>query len=325
MPETLIVPTDAQVLTELENYKESLDRPSILKRMRNEKSWSLSDTRLKRLMSEKDSSRSRYIPQVPCNVDFLEADSSLLATYCNALTQYPSEFPALLNSASLQTLQVSETTDLPPPALPRDALGAQLRFYENHKHQLFILYGRGEYDYAVGHNTQMAMLHSIVQLRIFELLEGKSRPLSEEDQITMNSWSGVQTFFEFYEAAGKKAGLPANDVGRQFEAEYGVNPLVRRTPEQNDPMWRTAYDRAKESIHKKYTLPVLRQLSQHPKTRGTVPLDSNGEPIYDPKVYGRFAFIITKLCFKLCAGIGEANTHIGNRISADNQAEVFLA
>lgn len=61
--------------------------------------------------------------------------------------------------------------------------------------------------------------YQIIQGRILELITGKSRPLSEEDQAMMNRWAGVQTFFEYYEAAGKKAGLPACDVGRQFEAE----------------------------------------------------------------------------------------------------------
>ncbi|PBK69322.1 hypothetical protein ARMSODRAFT_1004112 [Armillaria solidipes] len=302
METSLTIPTDEQVLGDLDNYKESLGRSKILDGMRSKNNWSLSDARLKRLMSKKDSSRSRAVPRVTGSVDFSEADNSLLLTYSNALTQYRSDFPVLLDSPCSQ---VSEATDIPPPSLPKDALGAQLRFFNNNPRHFFILYGRGEYDYAAGHNTQISMLHMIIQKRILELITGKSRPLSEEDQAMMNRWAGVQTFFEYYEAAGKKAGLPASDVGRQFEAEYGVNILARRTPEQNDPRWRNAYDRAKESIHKRYMLPILKQLSQHPKTRGTVPVDSNGEPIYDPKVHGRFAFIITKVSKKTGKACGD--------------------
>ncbi|KAK0189395.1 hypothetical protein F5146DRAFT_1050800, partial [Armillaria mellea] len=256
-------------------------------------------------MSKIDSSSSRAVPRVTGIVDFSEADDSLLLTYTNALTQYRSDFPVLLDSPYLQTSPVSEATSPPPPILPKGALGAQLRFQDNNSRHFFILYGRGEYDYAAGHNTQVSMLHMIIQKRILGLITGKSRPLSEEDQAMMNRWGGVQAFFEYYEAAGKKAGLPASDVGRQFEAEYGVNILARRTSEQNDPMWRNAYDRAKESIHKKYMLPILKQLSKHPKTRGTAPVDSNGEPIYDPKVHGRFAFIITKVSKKTGKACGD--------------------
>ncbi|SJL10888.1 uncharacterized protein ARMOST_14283 [Armillaria ostoyae] len=305
METSLAIPTDEQVLCELDNYKESLGRSRILDGMRSKNNWSLSDARLKRLMSKKDSSRSRVVPRVTGSVDFSEADNSLLLTYSNALTQYRSDFPVLLDSPCSQTSSVSEAPDIPPPSLPKDALGAQLRFFDNNPRHFFILYGRGEYDYAAGHNTQISMLHMIIQKRILELITGKSRPLSEEDQAMMNRWAGVQTFFEYYEAAGKKAGLPASDVGHQFEAEYGVNILARRTSEQNDPMWRNAYDRAKESIHKRYMLPILKQLSQHPKTRGTVPVDSNGEPIYDPKVHGRFAFIITKVSKKTGKACGD--------------------
>ncbi|KAK0237266.1 hypothetical protein EDD85DRAFT_605149 [Armillaria nabsnona] len=248
-------------------------------------------------MSEIDGIRSRAVLRVIGSVDFSEADNSLLLAYSNALTQYRSDFPVLLDSPYSQTSSVSEVTGLPPPSLPKDALGAQLRFFDNNPRHFFILYGRGEYDYAAGHNTQISMLHMIIQRRILELITGKSRPLTEEDQAMMNRWAGVQTFFEYY--------LPASDVGHQFEAEYGVNILARRTSEQNDPRWHNAYDRAKESIHKKYMLPILKQLSQHPKTRGTVPVDSNGEPIYDPKVYGRFAFIITKVSKKTGKACGD--------------------
>ncbi|SJL10857.1 uncharacterized protein ARMOST_14252 [Armillaria ostoyae] len=267
METSLTIPTDEQVLGELDSYKESLGRSRILDGMRSKNNWSLSD---------------------------------------NTLTQYHSDFPVLLDSLCLQTSSVSEAPDIPPPSLPKDALGAQLRSFDNNPCHFFILHGRGEYDYATGHNTQISMLHmQIIQKHILELITGKSRPLSEEDQAMMNRWAGVQTFFEYYEAAGKKAGLPASDIGHQFEAEYGINILARRTSEQNDPMWRNAYDRAKESIHKRYMLPILKQLSQHPKTRGTVPIDSNGEPIYDPKVHGRFAFIIMKVSKKTGKACGD--------------------
>ncbi len=112
-------------------------------------------------MSKIDSSRSCVVRRVTGSVDFSEADNSLLLTYSNALTQYRSDFPVLLDSPYSQTSSVSEATTLPPPILPKDALGAQLLFFENNPRHFFILYGRGEYDYAAGHNTQISMLHMV--------------------------------------------------------------------------------------------------------------------------------------------------------------------
>ncbi len=53
-------------------------------------------------------------------------------------------------------------------------------------------------------------------------------PLSVDQQRALNENGGVQTMFEYYEAAGKKAGIPASDIGRQFEAEYVILPSKRR-------------------------------------------------------------------------------------------------
>ncbi|KAK0445600.1 uncharacterized protein EV420DRAFT_1571794 [Desarmillaria tabescens] len=110
---------------------------------------------------------------------------------------------------------------------------------------LRILPSGSSFRYAVVYvlNNKSPCLKGIYQIfrgRLLDFLKGKRMPLSMDQQRALNENGDVQTIFEYYEAAGKKAGIPASDVGRQFEAEYGFNPLRWRTKEQNDPAWRKA-------------------------------------------------------------------------------------
>ncbi|KAG7441215.1 uncharacterized protein BT62DRAFT_923442 [Guyanagaster necrorhizus] len=278
-----IVPTDEQVLSEIKTFATPLGRQKLLNAMRSKNNWALSDARLKRLLAEVNDHATAT------HQDSLESTDvvSLLTDYGNAisapLTQDLSEGPNA-------TYEAEELSDLPPPVLPTNPLSAQLQFHKESP-GFFILYGRGEYDYAVIPNSSIAII-----LSLLEFLKGKRMPLSVDQQKALNENGGVQTMFEYYEAAGKKAGIPVGDIGRQFEAEYGIDPLRWRTKRQNDPAWRKTYDGVKEVIHKKYMIPVMKAMSESLVVpRGMIPMDEAGNPIYDPKVNGRFALVITKI------------------------------
>ncbi|KAK0433196.1 hypothetical protein EV421DRAFT_1910345 [Armillaria borealis] len=282
------VPTDEQVLSEIKTFTVPLGRLKMLNAMRSKNNWVLSDTRLKRLLAEANDSATPTHQDSSEPVDIV----SLLTAYGNAVSvPWTQDLPTRPNA----TYEPDERFDLPPPILPANPLAAQLQFYEEST-RFFILYGRGEYDYAVTINSDVGIILLTFQERLLGFLKGKRTPLSVDQQRALNENGGVQTMFEYYEAAGKKAGIPASDVGRQFEAEYGINPLRWRTKEQNDPAWRKAYDGAKEAIHKKHTIPILKAMNQSQVVpRGMIPVDKSGNPVYDPKINGRFSLIITKV------------------------------
>ncbi|KAK0216336.1 hypothetical protein IW262DRAFT_1399723 [Armillaria fumosa] len=284
------VPTDEQVLSEIKTFTSPLGRSKMLNAMRSKNNWALSDARLKRLLTQANESGSA----TPIHQDYSEPVDivSLLTIYGNAISVPWTRDPPTVPNA---TYEPDEGCNLPPPVLPANPLAAQLRFHKEST-RFFILYGRGEYDYAVTPNSNVGIILSTFQGRILGFLEGKRRPLSVDQQRALNENGGVQAMFEYYEAAGKMSGIPAGDVGRQFEAEYGFNPLRWRTNEQNDPAWRKAYEGAKEAIHKKNTIPIFKALCQSQVVpRGIFPVDKRGNPIYDPKINGRFALIITKV------------------------------
>ncbi|KAK0483036.1 hypothetical protein EDD18DRAFT_1200689 [Armillaria luteobubalina] len=285
------VHTDEQVLSEIKIFPGPLGRSKMLNAMRSKNNWALSDARLKRLLAQANESDSA----TPIHQDYSEPVDivSLFTAYGNAVSvPWTRDSPTVPNA----TYEPDEGCDPPAPILPANPLAAQIRFHKEST-RFFILYGRGEYDYAVTPNSSIGIILSIFQKRVLGFLEGKRRPLSVDQQRALNENGGVQTMFEYYEAAGKMAGILASDVGRQFEAEYGLNPLRWRTNEQNDPAWRKAYEGAKEAIHKKNTMPILKALSESQVVpRGMFPaVDKRGNPIYDPKINGRFALIITKV------------------------------
>ncbi|KAK0200700.1 hypothetical protein DFS33DRAFT_1490081 [Desarmillaria ectypa] len=221
-------------------YSAPLGRLKMLNVMRSKNNWALSKARLKRLLTEANGGAT------PIHQDYFEPGDIDLPTSPNA------------------TYEPEERSDLPPPVLPANPLAAQLRFHRKST-RFFVLYGRGEYDYAVTPNSTIGIILSVRVIlvlneespslhrayqtflcRLFKFLKRKRMPLSMDQQRALNETRGVQTIFEYYEASGEKAGIPVSDVGRQFEAEYGSNPLRWRTKEQNDPAWRKAYDEAKE-------------------------------------------------------------------------------
>lgn len=71
-------------------------------------------------------------------------------------------------------------------------------------------------------------LYQTFKESLLGFLKGKRIPLSVDQQRALNENGRVQTMFEYYESAGEKAGIPASDVGRQFEAEYVILPSKRR-------------------------------------------------------------------------------------------------
>jgi hypothetical protein len=84
--------------------------------------------------------------------------------------------------------------------------------------------------------------------------------------------------------------LTKKDVGRQLEAEYGVNPLPYEVVEtEEERMRRQAVYRQGLGEVKK----ILRGKVQ--EARGLIPVDEKGEPVFDEKVNGEFAVLVVKI------------------------------
>jgi hypothetical protein len=55
---------------------------------------------------------------------------------------------------------------------------------------------------------------------VTDFLDNSPKPLTIDHQRFLGESSFLNTLFDYYEAAGKLAKLPPEDVVRQFEAEY---------------------------------------------------------------------------------------------------------
>jgi hypothetical protein len=97
--------------------------------------------------------------------------------------------------------------------------------------------------------------------------------------------------FRFYWAAAQKTGgaVIREDVGRQLEAEYGVNPLRY----WKDPS--PAEVEARKAAHKKGALEVKRELLKTTEGRTNIKTNARGEPLWDDDVHGEFVVLVVKI------------------------------
>ncbi|KAF9023652.1 hypothetical protein BDZ89DRAFT_1069664 [Hymenopellis radicata] len=288
MESSLTVPTDKQVLLALDQLKTLPGRPKLLALLKSDNSWSLSDARLRKLINQREQEkkpRQRPPGILPYN-DLHEIKDFAKRYHCLAC----GSSPELHTNRKVQAVIVADRIKaLPPPSLPNDALAAQLQFFEDST-RVFILYGRGKFNYAATPNASVGIMLALCRNRMLEFLKIHPSPS------TLNKNPFVHTLFEYYEAAGIKAGLPAEDVGRQFEAEWGVNPLEFRTEEEKSLQYRAFYNEWKEERHKLATIRMNTSLFYSSSTQPeTFKLDENGFVAYDVRVNGRFALIITKV------------------------------
>ncbi|KAF5369388.1 hypothetical protein D9758_002790 [Tetrapyrgos nigripes] len=115
-----------------------------------------------------------------------------------------------------------DESGLPLPDLPQDAFDAQMVYMTRDKDRGIILYGRGRFDYFFMPEPTMRTFFSDV-LENFAPYHTFGPPKSPERKLKLAEKGWFMTLWELYEVGAQKAGISRADVGRQFEAEFGVN------------------------------------------------------------------------------------------------------
>ncbi|KAF2491925.1 hypothetical protein BU16DRAFT_564406 [Lophium mytilinum] len=158
--------------------------------------------------------------------------------------------------------------------------------YKDESIRCFKIYSRGPYDFGVTPNADMALKIDIAHNRMVKF----GRPSGVDAEIAIGSSWPMQTLWEYYWAAAQMAGVAKEDVGRQLDAEYGVNPipfLKKATPEQVE---------ARKATFKIKSMKMLREMwNGVPEAREVIPVDSFGEPIWDESKNGEFVLIVVKI------------------------------
>jgi len=175
----------------------------------------------------------------------------------------------------------------PPPALPANALAAQHR-YKDESTRLFRLYGRGEYDFGVSPNADQQIKIDIMHERL--LKAGCPGPFEPDSKAFVGSAWPLQNMYEFYWAAAQKTSgaVTREDVGRQLEAEYGVNPLPYLKEKS------AAEIEEQKAVYKEAALKMKRELLKT-EARPYIKTDARGEPLWDESIDGEFVVLVVKI------------------------------
>ncbi|KAF2134011.1 hypothetical protein P153DRAFT_427887 [Dothidotthia symphoricarpi CBS 119687] len=176
--------------------------------------------------------------------------------------------------------------ELPPIQFPEDALAAQQR-YKDESIRCFKLYGRGEYDYGVTPNADQSMLVGICHIRLCKL--GAPGPYQNTTPEAVAKSPEMQTLWDYYWSAAQKVHLTKEDIGRQLEAEYGVNPGPYIPTLSKEELTR------RKAIFKKNSMDLKRAMLKSAEGRKVIPVDDDGEPLWDDAVNGQFVVLVDKI------------------------------
>ncbi|KAL5417182.1 hypothetical protein PMIN06_000922 [Paraphaeosphaeria minitans] len=254
-------PTDAEILDAtraLYNSTPNVGRAKALVTLKTENNWDIGNKRFKRLLEASDVAQNNA------------AGAKEEDTTGGAQQQLEPPKPAST-----------------PIQLPKDAHAALVRYMET-SIRCFRIYGRGAYDYGVSPNMDQQLLIGICHGRLLRL--GAPGPWDEKTKIYIASSSEMYTIWNYWWAAGRKVGLAKEDIGRQLEAEYGVDP----TP------WLPVLSKAqllqRKAVFKAKSLDLKRaMLESDPEARKVIPVDSKGEPVWDEEVHGEYAVLVVKI------------------------------
>ncbi|KAL0566000.1 hypothetical protein V5O48_016019 [Marasmius crinis-equi] len=341
-----VVPTDEQVVEAIKDLRinePGLGRPKVLARLKEQNQWALSTKRLKELMAINDL-ESTHVTQQKSELseDFKPFDgqgsrSALLKVLERLINDYAvprlqcsprdvvgimtrmfsaiSEFPAIPNVLLLDGYGLSEHISgseeyrrLPQAEIPANAIAAQLKYREESP-RVLIIYGRGQYNFGITPNS----IDGVHYMSIFQRFKN-SLPyrVVEEDRQKIADATSIRVVWEFYEMSAKYAGVSREDVGRQFEAEWGVNmhkyvpPRLSADPEVQRIT--TLWEKKRAEVYKECNLPHL-QLAR-----------SSGRVVWDERKNGMFRLIVTKIDKES----GEETVSIGtndpglHRLAAEN-------
>ncbi|OAG09879.1 uncharacterized protein CC84DRAFT_1213256 [Paraphaeosphaeria sporulosa] len=252
-------PTDGQVLDAariLYSSNPNIGRAKALATLKTENNWDLGNKRFKKLIDASDIAQS---------IAGAQEDTA------GGAQQRP-----------------DATKDaLPPIPLPKDAHAALVRYMETSR-RCFRIYGRGEYDYGVSPNMDQQLLIGICHDRLLKL--GAPGPWDEKTKILIAGSSEMYTIWNYWWAAGRKVCLTEEDIGRQLEAEYGVDPRPWL------PVLSKAQLLQRKAMFKAKSLELKRaMLKSDPEAQKVIPVDSKGEPVWDEKIHGEYVVQVVKV------------------------------
>ncbi|KAF7196030.1 hypothetical protein HII31_02656 [Pseudocercospora fuligena] len=171
--------------------------------------------------------------------------------------------------------------------IPKNALAVQTKYREKST-RTFKIYGRGEYNYGVTLNADMAILFDVSYNRI-----KKVAPVwHPDDQKKLADVPVLQTIWDYYVAAANKVGLRKEEIGAQFEMEYGVPWTLMRKAK---PDWTGPEAEALKAEFKEQGLKFKQTLLEHPDAKKYIPTDDNGEIIWNEEKNGQFAVMVHKI------------------------------
>lgn len=171
--------------------------------------------------------------------------------------------------------------------IPKGALAAQNK-YRKDSTRTFRIYGRGDYNFGVSLNVDMAVQMNIA----YERLAKVPPPRSEEEKRAYAAAWPLHCIWDYYVAAARKTGVSKEDVGLQIEAEYGVPWKYFPTPR---PEWTGAKAEAMKAEFKEQSLKLKREMLKMPEARNYIPVDSKGDIIWDEEKNGRFSVLVVKI------------------------------
>ncbi|KAK7469351.1 hypothetical protein VKT23_003830 [Stygiomarasmius scandens] len=300
----LYEPTATELVAALERLRQTdpnIGRPKVLARLQMEYRWSLSDKRLKKCMQScyGDPSclpaLSAKKPQArleekgtknPVVISPIAALTKLFNSSDAMYEELPENFkPRIPEEDDLDSGRDDDTNNsLAPLSLPDDPYAAQMNYAKGSR-RMVILYGRGKWNYGVSPNADVSFYIQIAHSRIEERLS--QGPLSTlEEKLQFARTPAVLTLWEVYEVAARKAGISRADVGRQFEAEFGVD-MSRYLPsrqECSDPEMKSRledWENRRRSSWREGKQPLMEAMNV-------------GRP-WDDNVHGQFALLVTKI------------------------------
>ncbi|KAJ5154805.1 uncharacterized protein N7500_010244 [Penicillium coprophilum] len=118
-------------------------------------------------------------------------------------------------------------------------------------------------------------------------LENIGRPKTEKDRLAMAMAWPLWCLFDYCWAAAQIAGVEKEDIGRQLEAEYGVN-TVPFLPSLPTP----AEVEERKTKFKIESMEKLRHMLKNLGIRTLISVDAHGEPIWDEAKHGEFCVLV---------------------------------
>ncbi|CAJ2504290.1 Uu.00g116840.m01.CDS01 [Anthostomella pinea] len=182
--------------------------------------------------------------------------------------------------------KMNESTKL---GIPDDARAAQSR-YKKDGTRTFRIYGRGEHNYGVSLNADMAILFNIMYARLLKV----GVPQTTEDKNRLASTRALQIIWDYYVAAAAAAGVARQEVGAQLEAEFGVPWRYMPTPPGPERTWPEA--EAVKAAYKTKSLKMTRTMRQQiAEARALIPVDGNGDVVWDEAKNDQYAMLVVRI------------------------------